>query len=384
MTRSALSARDLSQASELIGAIYDCAIDPTLWEPTLDAVKTTFRCANATLFVLDAVTGTPRVSLTVGVEPEWEQRMMAYSPHIADLCHRVDSEAVSVPGHIFVLRQDVTDDVLLSNRYFVEWAQPQGIDDLIQVTLLSERGRLSLLAMGRYGCDGRIGEHEIELMTLLAPHLRRAIAISDLIDLRSLRADALTATFDLMTTGVVLVNAERAVLYLNSAAREILEACGLTVNAAGRLGAIDTAQQLRIRDALGEAGERRSDGSGIPLTCASGRLHLAYVLPIRVGSARPHLMPDAAAAIFLTSATSPPGDLGVVAEVFGLTPAETRLLERLLGGASLDEAAAALNVARTTTRTHLDRILGKTGTRRQAALVSLIHRLVPGVRSGPP
>jgi DNA-binding CsgD family transcriptional regulator len=384
MTRSALSARDLSQASDLIGAIYDCAIDPTLWGPTLGAVRATVRCANATLFLLDTGTGMPRINLVVGVEPEWERRMIEYSPHIADLYHRIDREAASVPGHIFVLRHDVTDEILFANRYFTEWALPQGIDDLIQVTILRERRRLSLLAMGRYQRDGRIGEREIELMTLLAPHLRRAVAISDLIDMQSLRADALTATLDLMTTGVVLVDAEGAVLHLNAAAHGMLEACGLTVDAAGRLGARETAQQARIRAALGGMGTKTTDGGGIPLIGAGGRLHLAYVLPIRAGSARPRLLPDAAAAIFLTSARGPPGDLGAVAEAFGLTPAETRLLEHLVGGASLDEAAAALNVARTTTRTHLDRILGKTGTRRQAALVSLINRLVPGVRAGTP
>jgi DNA-binding CsgD family transcriptional regulator len=187
-----------------------------------------------------------------------------------------------------------------------------------------------------------------------------------------------------MTTGVVLVDAEGAVLHLNVAARGMLETSGLTVDAVGRLGARDTAQQARIRAALGEAGTKTNDGGGIPLTGAGDRLYLAYVLPIRAGSARPRLMSEASAAIFLTSAAGPPGDLGAVAEAFGLTPAETRLLDHLVGGASLDEAAAALNVARTTTRTHLDRILGKTGTRRQAALVSLIHRLAPGVRSGTP
>ena len=53
MTRSALSAQELSQASDLIGAIYDCVIDPTLWGPTLEAVQAAIRCANATLYVLD-------------------------------------------------------------------------------------------------------------------------------------------------------------------------------------------------------------------------------------------------------------------------------------------------------------------------------------------
>jgi len=61
-----------------------------------------------------------------------------------------------------------------------------------------------------------------------------------------------------------------------------------------------------------------------------------------------------------------------VAARFGLTPAESRLLDALCGGASLSQASASLGVARTTARTHLQRIFDKSGTHRQAELVGLV------------
>jgi DNA-binding CsgD family transcriptional regulator len=64
--------------------------------------------------------------------------------------------------------------------------------------------------------------------------------------------------------------------------------------------------------------------------------------------------------------------LAGVAERFGLTPAETRLLKILCGGGSLVEASAALGVARTTARTHLQRIFDKSGAHRQADLVRMV------------
>jgi DNA-binding CsgD family transcriptional regulator len=57
---------------------------------------------------------------------------------------------------------------------------------------------------------------------------------------------------------------------------------------------------------------------------------------------------------------------------FGLTPAEARLLGALCGGASLGQASAHLGVARTTARTHLQRIFDKSGTHRQAELVGAV------------
>ncbi|WP_457313416.1 helix-turn-helix transcriptional regulator [Sphingomonas sp. UYAg733] len=57
---------------------------------------------------------------------------------------------------------------------------------------------------------------------------------------------------------------------------------------------------------------------------------------------------------------------------FGLTPAEGRLLHMLCGGASVPQAAIKLGVAKTTARTHLQRIFDKSGARRQSDLQRLI------------
>jgi DNA-binding CsgD family transcriptional regulator len=60
------------------------------------------------------------------------------------------------------------------------------------------------------------------------------------------------------------------------------------------------------------------------------------------------------------------------AHLFGLTMAERRLLKLLFDGMSLASAALSLGVARTTARTHLQRIFDKTGSRRQSDLVRLV------------
>lgn len=59
---------------------------------------------------------------------------------------------------------------------------------------------------------------------------------------------------------------------------------------------------------------------------------------------------------------------------FGLTPAEVRLVLRLVSGDSLRSAASALGIKYETVRTHLKSIFQKTGTRRQAELVIVVIR----------
>jgi DNA-binding CsgD family transcriptional regulator len=57
---------------------------------------------------------------------------------------------------------------------------------------------------------------------------------------------------------------------------------------------------------------------------------------------------------------------------FGLTRAECRLLAALFEGCSVPQAADRLGVARSTARTHLQRVFDKTGARRQGDLLRLV------------
>ena len=59
---------------------------------------------------------------------------------------------------------------------------------------------------------------------------------------------------------------------------------------------------------------------------------------------------------------------------YGLTPAEKKLLNELLAGCSLKEAAGRLNIARVTSRNRLARIMAKTDTHRQGELIRLMLR----------
>jgi DNA-binding CsgD family transcriptional regulator len=62
----------------------------------------------------------------------------------------------------------------------------------------------------------------------------------------------------------------------------------------------------------------------------------------------------------------------VLRELYGLTPAEARLVRRLASGRSLREVARLHAVALSTVRSQVKGVLQKTGTRRQAELVALV------------
>ena len=64
-----------------------------------------------------------------------------------------------------------------------------------------------------------------------------------------------------------------------------------------------------------------------------------------------------------------------MALLFGLTPAERRILDKLIDGADLRQATTSLGVSIHTARAQLKSILRKTGRRSQSQLLMLAARV---------
>ena len=64
-----------------------------------------------------------------------------------------------------------------------------------------------------------------------------------------------------------------------------------------------------------------------------------------------------------------------VMEIFGLTPSQARLGSLLVEGKTLKEISLDMKISPGTARNHLKAVFLRTGTRRQAELVSLLSRL---------
>ena len=65
----------------------------------------------------------------------------------------------------------------------------------------------------------------------------------------------------------------------------------------------------------------------------------------------------------------------LLAELFGLSPAEARLAQRIACGDSLEDIAAGAGIKMSTARSQLASVFCKTGTQRQPKLVALLCRV---------
>ncbi len=81
------------------------------------------------------------------------------------------------------------------------------------------------------------------------------------------------------------------------------------------------------------------------------------------------------AILFVSDPDAVAGDaIDEVMDAYGLTPSERKLLNELIAGRSVKEAAEMLNITRATSRNRLARIMAKTDTHRQSELIQVILR----------
>jgi DNA-binding CsgD family transcriptional regulator len=201
------------------------------------------------------------------------------------------------------------------------------------------------------------------------------------LDARAIEKARMAEALDALKCGVVLTNQSGAILHANRVAERMFRHGGSVQSARGILAAKLPAAAKELRAAIRLAAQDESAlgkaGLAIPLSEDDAPPVFAHVLPLTGGELRTRLQPAAVAAIFIGTAQDEAEAAKAMAAAFGLTPAETRLLESLLAGHTLAETATALGIAMTTAKTHLDNIFQKTGVNRQAELMRLAARVTP-------
>jgi DNA-binding CsgD family transcriptional regulator len=231
---------------------------------------------------------------------------------------------------------------------------------------------LSLLRNGRQGPFDR---REAARLARLAPHFRRVISFSEKFALGG--AQASLGSLERLGAPALVLDRHGTVRLLNPAAEELLGS-GLAL-VQRRLRAAHQPSDRALQDliaALRQMGTCRTARvpAPVPILRPGQRPLLVAAMPIAGLVA--DVFQSLTAILLVTDLEArpmPPEDL--LRTAFALTRAEARLACRLAAGSSLEDAAAALGIAKNTARMQLRAIFGKTRTSRQAELVALLSRL---------
>lgn len=207
-------------------------------------------------------------------------------------------------------------------------------------------------------------------LATFVPLIERALALWMKAHVERLLRDDQRAALDHFASGLVIVDGDGAIHFANRAAQALLADASDVFDADGRLMLRDVQTAMHLQVALHHLLSRPAgDAVADPLVMLIGRagrfpLVLA-VCPIGGERARPRAIVQ-----LIDVDPEPSLPLDAIGNHFDLTPVERRLIDQLVQGRTVAEAADAMRLKEQTARTYLKQVFQKTGIRRQTDLVS--------------
>jgi DNA-binding CsgD family transcriptional regulator len=362
------------ELSCVVGNIYAAALDPVLWTDALAKIAEFVGGPAGALGSKDMVDKFVNVDHHVGLD-------LTYMQMQSEMYEEFDP-LTAVPlfdiGQVASLQELRPYDDCRKQRSDQEWTRPQACGDTASAVL--ERSKsCEFLSVVRNAANGMVDDEMRRRITLVAPHMRRAVLIGKAIDRKANEAAAFADVLDNLSAGLFLIDAKGLLVHANAAGRGILGADDFLRSIGGRLVARDTKINRTLQDIFAnsgslEIGSKGCKGIALLLTAQGRECYIAHVLPLAAAARRRAGAPGmVAAALFVRRATLEiPSSPDVIRRAYQLTPTELRVLLAIVNIGGVPEVATAFGVADTTIKTHVSRLFEKTGAGRQADLVKVV------------
>lgn len=355
MTISAFLAEELPA---LLDLLYGAALDAEQWPMFLQGLVKPFDGAKGVIHFFDIETQTTPVAHVFGLETNY---LLGYQEYYAS-CNPYPIQSfaklplLQVASATTVLSREEA----MKTEFYNDWMRPQDITpEHLGCMVHKDEEQMVVLAIAPRGRDlERNSDRYRQQFELLAPHLKRAVALSKIRRADPVRG-GLPAQF---SCGAILISQTRSVKAVNPPAESLLRD--------GQLLSIDPLGKLRIKDsdthialiAAVDSVFARREPLGGPVQCripSTGHPISLVVLKLP--------MMVAPLALILIIARRCEDEHRFVGQ---FTAAEARLAGALLKGQSLAEFSEQVGISINTARKQLAALFAKTGTNRQAALVA--------------
>ncbi|PTD16869.1 helix-turn-helix transcriptional regulator [Sphingomonas fennica] len=366
--------------SGLIAHLYDAAVDDSLWAGTATRIAETL---GSTSTVLKLHSDSARVNL---LECTGNLMVSEREQAWADDWHRKDlwvERSVAYGMQRIITDEDlVTREEQARSGFYQEWLRHLDIHHMLGAVFPAADGAIGVLGIHRPQGAGAYTNHERKQAALVLPHLQRALRLGQRFAAVSQSHAAALQALDRLDTGVLMVDGTGRVIQASSIAEQLLRENAELAVISGRLALRPPALHDRllalVRGAMDTArGKIANPGAALSVP-RPHRMPLALeVSPLRplasaFGEQRPCVL------VFIRDPEAPI-TVARLRELFGLTRTEAAVAAALGRGASLEDIASGMGIGLATVRSHLKRILAKTGTHRQAEAAALLARSVSTV-----
>jgi DNA-binding CsgD family transcriptional regulator len=352
----------------LIDDLYTAAETPGHWPRFLDRLADTLHCGMTVLFYQDVRDQSASVMATTRISAEDVRRYGDYyaarNPYFLEGKDLIRTGAL-IDDSMYDRR------MLRGSEYYNDYLAPLSANHTAALVLAKEDGIAAMLSTFRSSRRGAYRRHELGMLHALRPHLQRAFRVHRRLFGPALRGDFSAAALDLIGTGVILVDAGGTIIQMNASAEAIIRSNDGVTTSRRRLQLPTSSDNRRLSRMIASAAEpaRHPDGGEALLIVerpSGARSYSVVVAPV------PYERAAKVVAILITEPRRHDPTSETLRSKYGLTGQEARVATALLTGQTIRDIAESFGIGIGTVRTHVKRVLSKTGVHRQAELIRLL------------
>ncbi len=373
--------------NQIVSDIYDCAANPDLWPETLNRMHDQMSCAYVMTSFGDFsnvdTNHRPIFNLKSSTwDQSWFKKLEQYMhtiPHV-DVLYR------SGIDHPWIQSDFITQEEVQQTDFYKQWVKPQKLLDCLNILFMDRQLLRGVISFTTPEGGRLFGEKERAFANFISPHMRRAIAINDMVDKGNLALSLFRKVLDTLSVPVCIVSTGGRLVFANARAEAVLSSGTLLRKVNGKLA---TARNDISGTAIDDAIERGVKGDtavgisgiGVPLISLDGERAAAYVLPIRGDDIRSQ-MGDGHAVVFIAQrGEQQPMAVEILRTLFDLTPMEAKVAYATSLGENPEAIATAHGIAIDTVRSHLKKIYLKTDVTDKTALAARVNALMPPINA---
>jgi DNA-binding CsgD family transcriptional regulator len=348
-----------------IDEIYEAAIVPELWMRTLDRMAEIGGGQGTLLFA--AAQKSSQFICSASIR-EFVQRWSSEGWIAID---ERGKRLIPIPEPRFLTDLDAftieeLDDIPIYRDFF----RKSGMGWCAGTTIRTPASDTIVFSVERQFKKGPVEPEAVKLLDGLRPHLARAATLSAKVGLE--RAGSSVTALQAVGLPAAVLSGTGKALAANALLADLVPE--ITIGAGDRLSFRNSSIQSLYARYLKSEAHGGSEVSGHSLALPAAGVNppaVVHLLPLR-GMGR-DIFSGASVLLYVTMLSRRSAlPIALLQSLFDLTPAEARVAKLIGSGRTVTEAADELAVQVNTVRTQLKSIFAKTGTRRQADLVSMV------------
>ena len=376
---------DAHEMSDLIGVVYDSALEQNQWQSLITRVTEMFpgffgwTSSFHNEYWLGMYTADGFNDLLLerwDVERTEEDRVFSEMPDELNDMRRVQrSRVLPSLGGILNSRQVFTDDELHSFEFYRQKMKPMGIGHWIGLAFAVSGPRYATIAFAEI--DAMPVEKDYDglhaLMELLSPHVVRAMRMSRALHLAKQSADTFEGFLDSVALPLILCDVDGLVQFGNAAGRRLLARGSLVKTLPNGKITLCHAHDNKWLYRCFRDLEDRKQATGLRIDDVDGPLSIC-VAPFHprmsevVQADRDVFENRTLFAIFFGTQGETAVNAGLLQDVFKLTVREAEVCSHIVTGKSPSEIAEITGRAEKTIRNQVQAVLEKVGVNSTGAL----------------